>query len=254
MTRRLEGKVAVITGTAGGQGAAAAELFAREGAMIVGCDVKAEESAAVTQSVCATGGTMVSLEPCDLSSAAGAQQVIDLAMATFGRIDVLYNNAGRPAFAPVDVMTDEQWRFTMANELDSVFYTSRAAWPHLAANGKAVIINTASLNGHRVVHGLPAAAHTSSKAAVSALTRQLAIEGGPLGIRAVSISPGIVLSPATAAQLKDPEARRVAYEHVVLGRLGEPMDVAHLALFLASDEASWITGVDYLIDGGGSML
>jgi meso-butanediol dehydrogenase / (S,S)-butanediol dehydrogenase / diacetyl reductase len=251
---RLAGKVAVITGTAGGQGRAAAELFAREGAAIVGCDVKVGEAAETAEAVRAAGGTMVSLAPCDLSTPEGARELVELAMSEHGRIDVLYNNASRPAFAPIDAMTDEQWRFTIANELDSVFYVCRAAWPHLAQGGGASIVNTASLNAQRVVPKLPAVAHTAAKSGVMALTRQLAIEGAPAGIRANSISPGIIRTPATEAMLQDAETLAIAQRSVLLDRLGEPEDVAYMALFLASDESSWITGADFLVDGGGAIF
>jgi len=252
---RLAGKVVVITGTAGGQGRAAAELFAAEGAAIVGCDVKADEAAETERLVQAAGGRMVSLQPCDLTDPDAARALVDLAVGEFGRVDVVYNNAGRPAFAPIDAMTDEQWRFTIANELDSVFHVCRAAWPHLCAAGGGSIVNTASLNGQRVVPGLFAAAHTSAKAGVMALTRELALEGGPHGIRANSISPGIVRTPATQHQLDHvPGFAEQALNSVVLDRIGEPMDVAYMALFLASDESRWVTGADFLVDGGGAVL
>ena len=250
---RLAGKVVVITGTAGGQGRAAAELFAAHGARVVGCDVKPDPASETVSLVREAGGEMVSLHPCDLTDPTAARDLVELAVSEFGRIDVVYNNAGRPAFAPIDRMTDEQWRFTMANELDSVFYVCRAAWPHLVTAGGGAIINTASLNAQRVVSNLPALAHTAAKSGVLALTRQLALEGAAHRIRAKSVSPGVVRTPATAGLLGTREGAENAHRHVLLDRLGEPRDVAYMALFLASDESSWVTGADFLVDGGASI-
>lgn len=137
----------------------------------------------------------------------------------------------------------------MRNEIDLVFYVTRFAWPHLAVRG-GVIINTASASGHGGSPAAPQVAHCASKGAVLALTRQLAVEGAPHGIRAVSISRGIVESPATRELLGDPVVREAIFDSALLPRAGQPEEVAAVAVFLASDAASNITGSDILVDGG----
>ena len=199
---RLEGKVALITGTAGGQGRAAALAFAREGALVVGCDVKEAESRETVAMVQAAGGTMTSMEPVDLGDSATARAWIDEAAAVHGGIDVLYNNASAARFQPFAQTTDDDWHFSVRNELDLVFYACSAAWPHLVARGGGSIINTGSISGMSSLPATPGNfAHAAVKGAVIALTRELALEGGSVGIRANSISPGMIESPATAPAL-----------------------------------------------------
>jgi NAD(P)-dependent dehydrogenase (short-subunit alcohol dehydrogenase family) len=250
MPRRLEGRVAVITGTAGGQGAAAARLFAREGASVVGCDLKAQGAEHVCTEVLAAGGEMVSLHPCDLTVADAVQRLIALALERFGAVDILYNNASTAWFGSVDEMAFGAWRDTIANELDIVFTVCQAAWPHLVASGHGAIINTASVAGHRGSDAFPAVAHCAAKGGVLAMTRQLAAEGGRHGVRVNSISPGPIDSPVTAEMFSDPATREDIIKRMLIKRVGSPEDIAYAALFLASDEAAWITGIDLGVDGG----
>ena len=250
MDGRLHGRVAVITGTAGGQGAAAARLFAREGAKVVGCDLKTDGAERVCAEVVAAGGEMVSLHPCDLTDAGAADRLVALAVERFGAIDILYNNASTAWFGFVGEIEPAAWRDTIGNELDIVFAVSQAAWPHLVASGRGVIINTASVAAHRGSDAFPALAHCAAKGGVLALTRQLAAEGGRHGVRANSISPGPIDSPVTADMFADPATREVIVGRMLIKRIGRPEDIASAALFLASDEASWITGIDLNVDGG----
>jgi meso-butanediol dehydrogenase / (S,S)-butanediol dehydrogenase / diacetyl reductase len=247
---RLDGRVAVITGTAGGQGAAAARLFARAGAKVVGCDLKADGAERVCHEVLEAGGEMVSLHPCDLTEVGAAERLVRLALERFGSIDILYNNASTAWFGFVGEMEPAGWRDTIANELDIVFAVCQAAWPHLVASGRGTIINTASVAAHRGSDAFPAIAHCAAKGGVVALTRQLAAEGGRHGLRANSISPGPIDSPATAEMFADPAAREDIVRRMLIKRIGRPEDIASAAVFLASDEASWITGVDLNVDGG----
>jgi NAD(P)-dependent dehydrogenase (short-subunit alcohol dehydrogenase family) len=251
VAERLAGKVALITGTAGGQGRAAALLFAREGATIVGCDLKEEEAQETVAMVAAAGGTMTSSQPLDLGDSAAARAWVDAAAARHGGFDILYNNASAVRFASIAEMTDEQWHFTVRNELDLMFYTCSAAWPHLVARGGGSIINTGSICGVSALPATPGSiAHAATKGGVIAMTRELALEGGPLGIRANTISPGIIDSPATAGQLAQPGFREGHLAGLMIERIGTPEDVAAAALFLASEESSWMTGANLLLDGG----
>ena len=165
MSGRLEGKVCVITGTGGSMGRAAALLFTRQGAMVVGCDISEANGLAALKEVNAAGGTMVSLQPCDLTKPEQCLAVVDLAIKTFGRIDVLYNNAAKAYFNWIEDVSDEEWRATINEEVDLVFYLTRAAWPHLKKSG-GTIVNTASATAWTTFTNLGAIAHSTAKAGI----------------------------------------------------------------------------------------
>src|SRR5260370_14948073 len=182
MSGRLSGKVCVVTGTGGSMGHAAAMAFAREGALLVGCDVAGEAAEETLEAVRAADGEMVSLQPCRLSDPADCAKLVELAVSVFGRIDVLYNLAARSHFQRLEDFTDEEWAAAQQDEIDLVFYLTRASWPHLKAS-RGVVVNMASLNGSLSFRLLPSLAHTTNKAAIIGVTRQLALEGSEHGLR-----------------------------------------------------------------------
>ncbi|GIG21195.1 3-oxoacyl-[acyl-carrier-protein] reductase FabG [Cellulomonas chitinilytica] len=255
MNGRLEGKVVLITGTAGGQGRAAAQLFAEHGAIVVGCDTRSAEAAETVEMVRNAGGQMDSTHPLDLADESGVRAWIDAAASRHGGIDVVYNNAGATRFAPIAETTFEDWSFVIRHELDIVFLVTKHAWPHLVARGGGSVLlvgSTAGITGSRTNNRL---AHTATKGGVVAMTRQLAAEGAPHGIRANCISPGMIRTPASEGTLLAPDhPMRGIAAAIPLGRIGAPEEVARCALFLASDESSYVTGANLVVDGGWSAV
>jgi len=252
----LDGKVALISGTAGGQGRAAAIAFAREGAKVLGCDMKEAESEETLALVRAAGGTMESLHPLDLADPANAARWAQAAAELWGGIDILYNNAGRMvARRPFSHSTLEEWEETVKYELTMPFICARAAWPHLIARGGGLILNTGSISGHIELLPLRTCAHGATKAGLMGLTRMLAAEGASHNIRAITLSPGIVRSPATQRFWSGEDPTQTALGQALvakipLGREASCEEIADVALFLASPGARYINGTDILVDGG----
>jgi NAD(P)-dependent dehydrogenase (short-subunit alcohol dehydrogenase family) len=251
MTGLLDGRVALISGTGGGMGRAAALAFAAHGAAVVGCDLDAAGAQETERLVIEAGGRIVSLAPVDLTREPDAADWVAAGVQAFGGIDVLYNNASVARVGPWEELTLEGWRFALTYELDIVFISTRAAWPALVARGRGVVINVASVSAHRGASFVHQHAHGAAKGGVLAFTKHLVVSGAPHGIRAVSISPGMILTPATAPVVADPHGPgETLRASIPSGRFGAPEEVAELAAFLACDRAAYINGADIAIDGG----
>ena len=252
MSDRLKNKVCIVTGTGGSIGRATALLFAAEGALVVGCDYNSDAGQETVDLVLASGGKMISLHPADLTKMEVCKQLIELAIKEYGRIDVLFNNAAMAHFNWIEDISEDEWHLNTREEVDLVFFLTKAAWPHLKqSNG--TIVNTASLTGHLVFKTLGGLAHATAKMGIIGMTKQLAMEGREHGMRANSISPGVIETKQTQEQLKDKEWADYMLGKSVLGRFGKPEEVANVSLFLASDESSFITGIDIKVDGGMSI-
>src|SRR5258708_2858886 len=181
MSPRLSGKVCIITGSGGSMGREAALAFAREGASVVGCDLNADSAEATVQMVRKAGGTMVSLHPCRLSNPADCKALVAFAIRTFSRIDVLFNNAAMTYFNWLEDISDEEWDRNRRDEVDLVFYLTRAAWPHLKTS-RGVVLNTASLTASMSFKNLPPLSHPTAKPGIIRITPQLAMEDPKYGI------------------------------------------------------------------------
>lgn len=242
MAGRLSGKRAVVTGAGRGIGRKIAQMYAAEGARVLACDIDGQALAGLA------AGT-IAVHAADLTTEAGAASLAEAAKAAFGAVDILVNAAAIVRFAPIAEMSLADWRTTTAGEIDTVFLVTRALWPLLALSGRASIANFSSANAHMALKGLPAIAHTAGKGAVLAMTRQMAMEGGPLGIRANSIAPGFTVTEETEQHLDTPLMDNVRAK-LMVDRLGTTEDIGWLAIYLGSDEAGYVTGADFCIDGG----
>jgi meso-butanediol dehydrogenase/(S,S)-butanediol dehydrogenase/diacetyl reductase len=251
MTGRLDGKVAMITGTGGGQGRAAALVFAREGAKVVGCDVKVEGSRETVEMVRAAGGDMIALEPLDLTDEDNVKRWIDLGAKTYGGIDILYNNAASAKFGPMETMSLADWNFTMANEANVIFLAVKHAIPHFRARGGGSIINTASTVGLEGTRSGPGAiAHSAAKGAVVAMSNHMVSELASLNVRVNVIFPGAIDTPVLKDAVSIPEVAEAMTSANAIPRFGRPEEIAFAALYFASDESGFVTGANLIVDGG----
>jgi NAD(P)-dependent dehydrogenase (short-subunit alcohol dehydrogenase family) len=247
---RLDGKVAVITGGGSGMGKVACELFASEGAKVVVADVADEPGEATVAGIRDTGGEAVYVHA-DVASEDEARAMIDAAVERYGRLDVLYNNAGvmLEADGSVDSTDETIWDLTLAVNVKGVAHGCKFGIPAMLASGGGAIVNVASF-----VAWMGAAtsqtAYTASKGAVLAMTREIAVEYARRGIRCNALCPGPIDTPLLAALLADPVQRQRRFVHIPMGRLGRAEELAKAALFLASDDASFMTGASLIVDGG----
>jgi NAD(P)-dependent dehydrogenase (short-subunit alcohol dehydrogenase family) len=249
---QLAGKVAVITGGASGIGRATALVFAREGASIIVADLKPDAGNRVIEEIVQCGGRAI-FEMVDVTRAADCHRVVEGAIREFGRIDILFNNAGIIRRATVLDLTEEDWDRVMAVNVKAIYLLSREVIPHMQKAGGGTIINTAS--GWGLTGGAKAAVYCASKGAVVLLTKAMAIDHGAQNIRVNCICPGdtdTAMLREEAQQLGEDSGHFLAESAKrPLGRLGTPEEIAQAALYLATDASSFVTGTALVVDGGG---
>jgi NAD(P)-dependent dehydrogenase (short-subunit alcohol dehydrogenase family) len=245
---RLRDKVALITGAAVGIGAEIAKRFAAEGAQVVIGDVNAVEARTTSESIRRSGGSARSV-PLDVTKEESWKEVLDGIRIAEGRLDILVNNAGITKPIPITEMPLEDFERIMAVNVRGVFLGIKHALPFMKQHGGGSIVNISSICG-LVGHKLTNETYTTSKGAVTLLTKSVAVRYARDNIRCNSIHPGTVDTPMVQALFTDPEKKRERLDEVPLGRLATAQDVANAALFLASDEAGFITGAALPVDGG----
>ena len=243
---RLDGNVALVTGAGAGIGRAIAQTFAAAGASVVVSDLKAETAEAVAAAISEAGGKAASIA-CNVTEEADRQAAVQLAVDRFGGLSILANNAGGGGPKPFDMpMEDFRWAFEL--NVFAMFRLSQLVVPHMARRGGGAILNISSMAGEN--RNVRMASYGASKAAVNHLTRNIAFDLGPQGIRVNAIAPGAIRTDALATVLT-PEVEKTMLRHTPIGRLGQPDDIANAALFLCSPAASWISGQILTVSGGG---
>jgi len=259
MAARLKDKVALVTGAGSigpgwGNGKAAAVLFAREGAKVLAADLRLAAALETKRIIEGEGGTCAAVA-CDVSKAKEVAAMVEACMKAFGRIDVLHNNVGIVEVGGPVETSEESWDRVNDVNLKSMFLTCKHALPHMERQGKGAIVNIASISGIRWT-GVPYVSYSATKAAVIHFTRVVALQYARAGIRANSILPGLMNTPMVHASLvgaygaNAEEMVRKRDAQCPMGRMGDAWDVAYAALFLASDEAKYITGTELIVDGG----
>ena len=244
---RLEGKVAIISGASGGMGAEEARLFAREGAKVVLADIVDDDGEAVAREIEDTGGEATYLHT-DVTSAESWEAMVSATIDKYGKVDILVNNAGISSGSHEDPLDIEGWTRIMDVNSTGVYLGTRAVIPTMQQLGSGSIVNISSIMGFVGGEGGHPAYH-ASKGAVRIFTKATAVRYGPDGIRANSVHPGF-MPPMRSSQLRSEDQRQDLIDLTPLRRTGETIEVANGVLFLASDEASFVTGTELVIDGG----
>ena len=248
---RLEGKIAVVTGAARGIGAACARRFAAEGAAVVIGDILEEQGEATAQSIRDAGGT-AAFVACDTGDGPQARALIEETLSRHGRIDVLVNNAGIFTIADFLDVTEEDFDRVLRVNLRGYFLVGQAAARAMVEAGSGSIINMSSVNGVMAIDTI--AAYVVSKGGVNQLTSVMSLALAPKGIRVNAIGPGTILTELSGSLLTDEAARRRVLSRTPMGRVGQPEEIAGIAVFLASDDSSYVTGQVIYADGGRMRL
>lgn len=250
MADRMQGKVAFVTGGGSGIGAATAQRLAQEGATVVVCGRRREPLDEVVAGIVAAGGKAEAVVA-DVSDEAGFTAALEAAAQRHGRLDVLVNNAMAYTWGSIEEMSTADWHANFATSVDGTFWGTRTAMRLMKGKGGA-IVNVSSICGQL---GTPwMAGYSAAKAAIDNFSRAAAAEGAPHGIRVNVVIPAVVETPATAGMLADEASRRNTEKLIPMGRVGQPEELANAILFLASDEASYITGASLPVDGGRSSV
>ncbi|HIG55569.1 MAG TPA: SDR family oxidoreductase [Candidatus Latescibacteria bacterium] len=259
MGNRLKDKVALVTGAGSigpgwGNGKAAAVLYAREGAQILAVDLNMDAAEETRSIIAAEGGDCTPLQA-DVTNAAQVAAMLASCLRAYGRIDILHNNVGIPHVGGPEETAEEDWDMLFAVNAKSMYLTCQACLPQMVAQGSGAIVNISSVASLRYV-GFPSAAYSAAKAAVNQLTQNIAVQYAGQGIRANCVLPGLMRTPQIERYITEGyggDAEQMIRERdalVPMGHMGDAWDVAHAALFVASDEAKYITGIQLVVDGG----
>lgn len=245
---RLDGKVALISGGARGMGAAEAKLFAREGAKVVIGDILEEEGRRTEAEINDAGGECLFVV-LNVTQESEWENAVSATVSRFGKLNILVNNAGVLLRGVLEDTSSQDWDFVMGVNAKGVFLGSKAAIPEMRKAGGGSIINISSMSG-MVGQGNIQPVYNASKGAVRIFTKSTAIQYASDGIRVNSVHPGAVETPMTMDSWGDPESKQRTVDHIPLGRIAQPEDIAYGVLYLASDESSFVTGSELVIDGG----